>query len=380
MDQDAGGARLLIVDDELAHMRALCETLQAQGFAVTGCGSGQAALEALRQRPFDVMLTDLMMPGLGGIELLREALAIDGLLAVVIMTGEGSIGTAVEAMRSGAHDYVLKPFKLNALLPVISRGLTVRRLKVQNAELQQRVAEHVAQLEATNRELDAFTRSASHDLRSPLNIVLGFSGLLNQEAGPQLSDKHRSWLGFIERSARQMQELIEALMRLSNVGRRSLCLQEVDVAQIAREVAEDLRREQPGRAVSVTVAELPRVRADAALLRQLLANVMGNAFKYTREQEQARIDVGVETIDGEPVYFVSDNGVGFDMRQAGRMFDAFQRLHREDRFEGNGVGLSIVQRIVQRHGGRVWATSQPGQGACFRFTLGGAHGGAPGAA
>jgi len=370
MDKDANAARLLIVDDEVAHMRALCDTLTAQGFEVTGCADGHAALAALRERAFDAMLSDLMMPGLSGIDLLREALAIDPMLVGIIMTGEGTIGTAVEAMRSGAHDYVLKPFKLNALLPVISRGLTLRRLREHNAELERRVAGHVAQLEATNRELDAFTRSASHDLRSPLNIVLGFSALLAEEAGPQLSEKHRTWLGFIDRSARQMQELIEALMRLSSVARRSLCMQEVDLAQVAREVGEDLRREQPDRAIEVRVDALPPVRADAALVRQLMANLIGNAFKYTRRQARALIDVGVEAHDDGPVFFVRDNGVGFDMQQADRMFDAFQRLHRDDEFEGNGVGLSIVQRIVSRHGGRIWASSEPGQGACFRFTLG----------
>ncbi|MGA0612667.1 sensor histidine kinase [Caldimonas sp. KR1-144] len=362
--------RLLVVDDEIAHMRALCDTLKAQGFDVVGCEHGEAALAALRQAPFDLLLTDLMMPGMSGIALLRRALEIDATLVVVIMTGEGTIGSAVEAMQSGALDYVLKPFKLSAMLPVISRALAVRRLRAHNAELERRVREHTAELEATNRELDAFTRSASHDLRSPLNIVLGFSALLSEELAPQLSDKHRTWLSFIDRAAHQMQELVEALMRLSRVGRKTLNVQAVDVGPLVWEVVADLRREQPKRDVTVQIGELPRVMADAPLLRQLLVNLLSNAFKYTRQSERASVEIGVEARGDELVFFVRDNGVGFDMGRAERLFDAFQRLHREDEFEGHGVGLSIVQRVVQRHGGRIWVDAAVGRGACFFFTLG----------
>lgn len=362
-------ARLLIVDDETAHMRALCETLQAHGFNVVGCEHGESALAALRQAPFDLLLTDLMMPGMSGLALLRRALEIDPTLVVIIMTGEGTIGSAVEAMQSGAFDYVLKPFKLSAMLPVITRGLGVRRLRAQNAALERRVREHTAELEATNRELDAFTRSASHDLRSPLNIVLGFSALLAEEHGPQMSDKHRLWLTFIERAAHQMQDLVEALMRLSRVGRKTLNVQMVDVGPMVWDVVADLRREQPQRNVTVHIRELPRVMADAPLLRQLLVNLLNNAFKYTRQAQQPIVEIGIEMRGEEQVFFVRDNGVGFDMGSAHRLFDAFQRLHREEEFEGNGVGLSIVHRIVQRHGGRIWVEAAVGQGACFFFTL-----------
>jgi signal transduction histidine kinase len=366
---DATKGRLLIVDDEVAQMQALCDTLEDHGYQVLGRTHGEAALVALQQAPFDLLLADLMMPGMNGIELLRAALAIDPMLVGIIMTGEGTISTAVEAMQSGALDYILKPFKLSAILPVLGRGLTVRRLQLENAALERRVREHVTELEAANRELDAFTRSASHDLRAPLNVILGFSTLLVTDLGPQIPTEHRNWLSHIERSAQRMNQLIDALMRLSRVGRQALTLQTVDVVALVRSVVDDLRDEQPQRGVTPHIGELPETTADASLLRQLFVNLLSNAFKFTRNTEQAVIEVGCESQGGEQVYFVRDNGAGFDMTHAQRLFDAFQRFHRAEDFEGNGVGLSIAQRIVRRHGGRIWAEAAPGQGASFFFTL-----------
>ncbi|MEO8804938.1 MAG: ATP-binding protein [Burkholderiaceae bacterium] len=366
---DPPKARLLIVDDEAAQMQALCDTLEDHGYEVVGRTKGDTGLAALREAPFDLLLADLMMPGMNGIELLRAALAIDPTLVGIIMTGEGTIGSAVEAMQSGALDYILKPFKLSAILPVLGRGLTVRRLRLENEALARRVREHAAEVEATNRELDAFTRSASHDLRSPLNIVLGFSALLVKELGTSIPPEQRTWLLHVERSAQRMSQLIDALMRLSRAGRQVLKLQTVDMASLVRSVVDDLRQEQPQHQVALQVGEMPPILADVQLLRQLFVNLLSNAFKFTRNTEHAAITVGCEPRDAEQVFFVRDNGPGFDMTRAHQLFDAFQRFHRADEFEGSGVGLSIVQRIVQRHGGRIWAQAAPGQGASFYFTL-----------
>jgi signal transduction histidine kinase len=363
-------ARLLVVDDEVAHMRALCDTLEDEGYEVVGCTHGEAALVALRRAPADLLLADLMMPGMNGIDLLRAALEIDPMLVGIIMTGEGTIGTAVEAMRSGALDYILKPFKLSAILPVLARGLMMRRLRLENAELERRLREHMAELETSNRELDAFTRSASHDLRSPLNIVLGFSQLLVNQLGPTIPTDQRAWLLQIERAAKQMSELIDALMRLSRAGKQAMNLQSIDVEALVREVVGEHSAEQTERGVGVRIGELSEVRADPALLRQVFVNLLSNAFKYTRRAQRPEIEVHLDMRGDERVFSVRDNGPGFDMARAGRLFDAFQRLHGSDEFEGSGVGLSIVQRIVQRHGGRIWAESEPGQGAVFYFTLG----------
>jgi len=371
-------ARLLIVDDEVAQMQALCDTLEDHGYVVVGRSSANEALAMLRQESFDVMLADLMMPGMNGIALLREALAIDPMLVAIIMTGEGTIGTAVEAMQSGALDYILKPFKLSAILPVLGRSLAMRRLRLENAALERRVREHADELEAANHELEAFTRSASHDLRAPLNIILGFSALLVGELGPRIPNEQRDWLSHVERSAQHMSELIDALMRLSRVGRQALNLQATNVAELVRDVVRELSAGQPQRPLSLKLGDLPETVADMSLLRQLFINLLSNAFKFTRHTDPAEIEIGSESNGDERAYFVRDNGSGFDMARADRLFDAFQRFHRAEQFEGSGVGLSIVKRIVQRHGGRIWAESAPGRGATFRFTLGGAQADAPG--
>jgi signal transduction histidine kinase len=363
--------RLLIVDDEVAQMQALCDTLEDHGYQVVGCTHGEAALVALRQGPFDLLLADLMMPDLNGIDLLRAALQVDPMLVGIIMTGEGTIGSAVEAMQTGALDYILKPFKLSAILPVLGRGLTVRRLRLENAELARRVHKHVSELEVANRELDAFTRSASHDLRAPLNVISGFAKLLVSDPSMEMPAEQRGWLAHIERSAQRMHQLIDAMMRLSSVGRQTLSMQAVDLAVLVRSVVDDLLSEQPLH-VTPRIGDLPEIVADATLLRQLFVNLLSNAFKFTRRVEHAAIEIGCEQRGEERVFFVRDNGAGFDMARAPRLFDAFQRFHRAEEFEGSGVGLSIAQRIVERHGGRIWAEAAPSRGATFFFTLPGA--------
>jgi signal transduction histidine kinase len=286
------------------------------------------------------------------------------------MTGEGTVGTAVEAMRSGALDYILKPFKLSAIMPVLRRGLAMRRLQAENAELARRLEQHAAELEETNRELDAFTRSASHDLRAPLNVVLGFSSLLAAGRAPKAAEDQHRWFVQIETSARRMSQLMDDLMRLSHLGRQALNLVPVDVAVLVREVVDELRQQHPERPVAPHVGELAPAVADAGLLRQVFVNLLSNALKFTRDTPAATIAVECLQREGPCVYCVRDNGPGFDMAHAGKLFDAFQRLHPHDAFEGSGVGLSIVQRIVKRHGGRVWAEAAPGRGASFFFSLG----------
>jgi signal transduction histidine kinase len=366
---DSRRARLLIVDDEAALMRSLCETLRDHGYETVGFTSALQALEALRTSGFDLLLADLAMPEMDGITLLREALRIDGLLVGVIMTGDGTISTAVEAMRSGAYDYILKPFKIGAILPVLQRALAMRALRFENAELERRLRERATELEVANRELDAFTRSASHDLRAPLANVAGLSGLLSQRFEAQIPAQAARWVGQIEAEARRLIQLLDDLMRLSRLGRQALDLQPVDVTALVHEVADELRQREPGRSVQVQIAPMAVASADLALLRQVFINLLSNAFKFTRGREPATVQVGSDMRDGVAEYWVRDNGAGFDMARAGKLFGAFERLHQPGQFEGSGVGLSIVRSIVQRHGGEISAEAAPDQGACFRFTL-----------
>lgn len=239
-----------------------------------------------------------------------------------------------------------------------------------NSELEDRVALRTAELEAANRELEAFSYSVSHDLRAPLRSVSGFSQALLEDFGPQLPGDARTHLATIQSAAERMGELISALLRLSRLGRQALARRRLDTAQLVREVLEELRPMTVDRVAEVEIGELPSCDADPTLLRQVWLNLLGNAFKYTATRAVARVEIGSRREHGELVYFIRDNGAGFDMQYADRLFGVFQRLHSQGEFEGTGVGLAIVQRIIHRHGGRVWAEAVLDGGATFSFTLG----------
>jgi signal transduction histidine kinase len=362
--------RLLIVDDETALMQALCNILQQQGYETTGCTSAEQAMLQLQAARFDLLLTDLMMPDTDGLALARAALARDPTLVVVMMTGEGSIVTAVEAMQSGVLDYVLKPFKLGTMLPVLERALAVGRLRRENAALQERLLDRTAELEIANRELEAYASTVSHDLRAPLHGIDGLTRLLAQRLQGFPTQETTKLLDLIGASVQRAQRLIDDLLRLSRIGRQPLLRRAVDVSLLAQEVAAALQAESPAPGTEIVVAPgLPRALADPALLRQVFVNLIGNALKFTRRRATARIEVGGYGASGESVYFVGDDGPGFDMALAGKLFMPFERLQGAESYEGSGVGLSIVQRIVQRHGGRIWVRAGLGQGAHFFFTL-----------
>lgn len=257
----------------------------------------------------------------------------------------------------------------------INRDITEIRQRTEeveqlNAELEQRVEERTTELAAANEELEAFAASVSHDLRAPLRHIDGFSGLLLEDCGDTLSAAGRNYLDRIRNASSRMSALIEDLLRLSRLMRGDLHLTDVDLGALATELVEDLRRDQSGRKVKVTIAPGLQARCDAGLLRAALANLLQNAWKFTGKREDAAIEFSASLRDGIRVFCVRDNGAGFDMAYAGRLFGTFQRLHHESEFTGTGVGLATVRRIVRRHGGDVWAESAVNEGASFYFTLG----------
>jgi signal transduction histidine kinase len=361
--------RVLVVDDEVAHVQALCSTLPDHGYEPIGFTDPDAALAELRRARCDLILTDLrMIPGMDGIALLKAAQAIDADLVGIIMTGAGSIATAVEAMKVGALDYILKPFRLTMIIPVLERALAVRRLRLENAELERRVREHTLELEAANRELEAFSYSVAHDLRSPLTVILSYADALIEDYSPQLPHEALAQLEGIVEGAEHMRRLTDGLLRLSRLTRQPLSKQRVDIAALVRDALEELRRAHT-RQVMVHVGELPDCTGDPALLRQVVANLLSNAFKFTATRRDAVVAVTGRVEGSERIYAVRDNGAGFDASQAERLFGPFQRLHASDQYEGTGIGLSIAARVVQRHGGRIWAESEVDRGATFRFSI-----------
>ena len=242
----------------------------------------------------------------------------------------------------------------------------IRRL---NAELEQRVVSRTAQLEVANKELEAFTYSVSHDLRAPLRAIDGFSQMVLEDAGDKLGADDLEHLERVRAASQRMALLIDELLGLSRAARQEMRFEEVDVTALATEVLAELAAAEPGRRVESVVSSGLRARADAALLRAILANLLGNAWKFTGKHETARIEVGATDSDGERAFFVRDDGAGFDPAHAGHLFGAFQRMHSPGQFEGDGIGLATVQRLVTRHGGRVWAEAEVEKGATFYFTL-----------
>jgi hypothetical protein len=368
--------RLLVVDDEAAQVQALCRTLEDEGYAIKGFTATSAALEALRSGPFDIVLTDLTMPGMDGIAFLNAAREIDPGLAGIVMTGHGTIATAVEAMKAGALDYILKPFDLRVILRVLARTQAMLRLRRENAALLERLSLRTVELEtanreleAANRELEAFSYSVSHDLRAPLRTIDGLLNVIQEDFGASVPAEARQHIEAISSQATRMGELIEDLLRLSRLGREPLQKRSVDMGALVQEVVGELRAGEAARNLEIRIGGLPIAQADPSLLRQVWVNLLANALKFTRRREQAIITIeGAEGAEGR-LYSVRDNGAGFDPQRADRLFGIFQRLHGAKEFEGTGVGLSIVRRIIERHGGRIWAQGEPDRGAAFHFTL-----------
>lgn len=243
------------------------------------------------------------------------------------------------------------------------------KIRLLNTELEQRVIQRTSQLEAANRELEAFSYSVSHDLRAPLRAVDGFSQALLEDYAPLLPEDGRRYIETIRKGAQKMGTLIDDLLVFSRLGRQPMNQQKVETAKLVREVLDELVAQETGREIEVHVGDLPICTGDPALLRQVWVNLLSNALKYTRKREVSRVEVDFETTSAGTVYSVRDNGSGFDMRYAGKLFGVFQRLHRMEDYEGTGVGLAIVQRVIQRHGGRIWAESSLDQGTTFSFTL-----------
>jgi light-regulated signal transduction histidine kinase (bacteriophytochrome) len=245
-----------------------------------------------------------------------------------------------------------------------------QRFQRLNEELEERVLRRTAELEATNKELEAFTYSVSHDLRAPLRRIDGFANLLVEEHGAQLSGEAARYLSRVREGTRQMGQLVDDLLNLARLGRKEIHLQVTGLSSIVESVAAVMNRETADRAVEWKIHSLPFVECDPALMEVVFTNLLSNAVKYSRPRERAVIEVGSIEENGHRVIFVRDNGVGFSMKYADKLFGVFQRLHRAEDFQGTGVGLATVQRILHKHGGRIWANAELDKGACFYFTVG----------
>ncbi|MBI3477617.1 MAG: response regulator [Acidobacteria bacterium] len=354
-------SRILWADDN-ADMRDYVRRLLAERYEVLAVPDGIAALAAAQDAPPDLVLTDIMMPGLDGLGLLRE-LRNDPrtcTVPVILLSARAGQESTVEGLGAGADDYLVKPFSAPELLARVKTHLELSRVRHQWAK----------EIERTNQELETFSYTVSHDLRAPLRSIDGFSKALLDEYGKKLDPQADHYLHRIRSGAQKMSGLINDLLDLSRVSRAPLRREPLSLTKLARDVVVDLQQREPTRQPAVEIADGLSTNADTHLITIVLVNLLGNAFKYSSRQPDARVVFGSENNGEEDVFFVQDNGVGFDMAYADKLFAPFQRLHRDAEFEGTGIGLATVRRIISRHGGRIWVAAAVGQGATFSFTLG----------
>ncbi|MDB6036965.1 MAG: hypothetical protein JWM99_806 [Verrucomicrobiales bacterium] len=404
---------ILIAEDSPTQAQRLEHILQQNGYSVIVAVNGRLALEAAQRRKPTLIISDVVMPEMDGYELCRQ-IKSDAKLAdipLILVTTLSDPQDVIRGLECRADNFILKPYDELYLLNrvrfvLVNRDvrqsdmagmgveiffngrkhfITADRLQILNlllstyeAAIQRNKELSIAQhglrdlnssLEAANKELEAFSYSVSHDLRAPLRAIDGFSNLLLKKFFTQMPAEAQRLLNTVVSSAKHMSQLIDDLLSFSRLGRQPLSKRPVNISALVRGVVEELRKEQGDRHIEVKIGDLPDCIGDHSLLKQVFINLLSNAFKYTRQKEMADVEVGFRRQEGESIYFVKDNGAGFDMQYADKLFGVFQRLHGADEFEGNGVGLSIVQRIVHRHGGRIWAEAKVGEGATFYFTL-----------
>jgi DNA-binding response OmpR family regulator len=390
--------KILAVDDSATYREELAEMLRADGYDVIPARSGEEALEMLAAQPVDCILLDRLMPGLGGTESCRriKASAATRDIPLIMLTASEDRAAMIEGLSTGADDYVLKSSDAEVLKARVraqlrrkqiedeSRRIRVRLLRKEletaearaMAELAETRAALVGELEQkaaaltqANKELEAFSYSVSHDLRSPLRAIDGYSRILLEDYGQTIEASGRDCLERVRRAAQRMSQLIDDLLMLSRVSRMEAVREPVDLGALVHDIANTLCGQEPARRVQLEVAAGLTASGDPRLLRIALENLLGNAWKFTGTHPEPRIEFGATLDAEEPAYFVRDNGAGFDMRYAGKLFAPFQRLHTDDQFPGTGIGLATVQRVIQKHGGRIWVEAAPDRGATFYFTL-----------
>jgi two-component system sensor histidine kinase/response regulator len=403
---------VLIAEDSRTQAEQLKYTLEKQGYRVTVTANGRKALEAARSQKPTLLISDVIMPEMDGFQLCQTIKSDPGLagIPIILVTTLSDPHDVIRGLECRADNFIIKPYDERYLLSriqfvLLNRDLheqssmgveiyfngrrhfiTADRLQIlnlllstyeaavqRNRELNRTKNELQsvnATLESVNKELESFSYSVSHDLRAPLRSIDGFSQALLEEYADKLDQGGVEHLRRVRAATQRMGELIDDMLNLSRVTRSEMRFESVDLSMIAQTIAEELQRSQPERRAEFIITQGMVVDGDKGLLKVALENLLGNAWKFSGKRSEARITFGITENEKGRLYYVRDNGSGFDMAYADRLFGAFQRLHSANEFPGTGVGLATVQRVVHRHGGQIWADSEVGKGAVFYFTLG----------
>jgi two-component system sensor histidine kinase/response regulator len=424
MAEAAERVNILLVDDREDKRMAMEAIIAELGQNVILASSGKEALRCILQHEFAVILLDVNMPGMDGFEtafLIRQRRNSEHTPIIFVTALSDTETHASRGYSLGAVDYITTPVlpevlrtkiwvfvelykkaerikkqaerlriahdDLEARVKARTNELAAANMSLKqevaerqaaedevrklNADLEQRVLERTSALAASNSDLEAFTYSVAHDLQAPLRHVQSYSELLLMDFSARMPADAEQYLKRIVAQGKSMSRMLEDLLKLSLIGKQDLSLQRTRLGEVVDEVLSGIKQETNGREIEWRVGDLPFVSCDPGLIRLVFVNLLSNAVKYTRPREHAVVEVGQTRLDGQTSIFVRDNGVGFAMEHSGKLFGVFQRLHRATEFEGNGVGLATVSRIVRRHGGRIWAEAAENQGAAFYFTLDG---------
>jgi signal transduction histidine kinase len=367
-------ARLLVADDN-ADMREYLVRLLSPRWEVEAVGDGEEAVASALRRPPNLVLSDVMMPRMDGVTLLRTLRGDPrtSTIPFMLLSARAGEDAIVAGLETGADDYLIKPFSARELISRVGTHLELARVRRVAAEAAQELADTRAallqDLQSKNQELEAFSYSVSHDLRGPLRAIDGFSKILLTEYAPELPPDAQQCLQHVCDGVRRMSELINDLLRLSQASQGVLAQDTVNMSLLAQKVVAELCRRDPQRSVQVSIGDGLEACGDGRLLEIVLDNLIGNAWKFTAKRDEPRIEIGMEYQGAENVFFVRDNGAGFDMANAHRLFAPFQRLHADAQFQGTGIGLATVHRVITRHGGRIWVAAAIDQGATIYFTL-----------
>jgi len=397
--------RVLVVDDSRTQAEEARLILESADFTVEVAASGEEALRRLATGGFDLVVSDIVMPGMTGYDLCRSAKAAAATreLPIVLLTSLDDPLEVIRALECGADGFITKGSGPEQLIHRVGAAVENRRLRAgggtgsavnvhflgrtfaiqserqqildllvstfeDTVRKQQELVASQHQLREANRELETFSYAVAHDLGAPLRAINSWTQEILTES-PGLDANGKQAADHVLRAASRMGQIIEDLLRLSRVAKAALHRTDFDLSAIARLVVANLTMFQPDHAVELVLQPGMRCQADRALIQVVFENLVGNAWKFTRKQPQPRVEIGADTQGGATVFFVRDNGAGFDMDHAHRLFLPFERLHSDAEFKGTGVGLTTARRVIERHGGRIWAEAAVGQGATFFFTL-----------
>ena len=364
--------KILIVDDRPENLVALEVVLKGLDIQLFKAMNGNDALRETLYNDFALALLDIQMPEMDGYELagiLREEEKTSHMPFIFISAVYTDHLNIFKGYEKGAFSFITKPFQPEILINKVKFFVEKYQQEVALSKLNEDLRKKNIELELINKELEAFTYSVSHDLKAPLRAMNGYTGILKEDYEKVLDEEGRRLLGNIRKNSEKMTRLIDCLLDLSKLGKKEIIKSTVDMNRLVMTVLEELQPNVTNQMLQLKINDLPSVKGDFELLKRVFVNLLSNAIKYSGKEDIPMVEVGAEVKDQEYIFYIKDNGVGFDTNYKHKLFGVFQRLHRPEEFEGTGIGLAIVQRIILRSGGRVWAESELNNGATFYFSL-----------